>query len=133
MFDNCHLAPKDIRDYLPHDCTNSPAPGKAFCVDHCDLLVKLKIPTGLREFIAYCKAYSNAYSKEEKSKVKVKLSEIANTLKKEKVKGTASYDSQGLSMILRNKSIAKKENFQMIENDLIDCQKKHWRTNKTQT
>ena len=102
MFDNCHLAPKDIRDYLPHDCTNSPAPGKAFCVDHCDLLVKLKIPTGLREFIAYCKADSNAYSKEEISKVKVKLSEIANTLKKEKVKGTASYDSQGLSMILRN-------------------------------
>ena len=61
MFDNARAVPQDIQDYIPHDCVNSPAPGKAFCNAHCEQLKALKIPTGLREFITFCGASASTF------------------------------------------------------------------------
>lgn len=122
MFDNTSSAPKDIRDFLPQDCTNSPVYGKAFCQQHCILIESLNIPTKLRDFISYCKADSYAFNSDEKKKVKAKVTEIAKLFKKQKVKGTSSAESQGLTMMLRNKELMKKENFQMVNTE-EDCRK----------
>ena len=81
MYDNSAAYPKYIRDVLPQDCTNAPKNGKAFCDEHCEQVEKLDIPTGLRQFIAYCGADSNAYDKIGKGKVKAKLAEIAQKIK----------------------------------------------------
>ena len=123
MFENSHAAPKEIREFYPQDCTNSPSYGKAFCEEHCLLLESLNIPTNLREFISYCKADSNAYNKEEKLKVKNTLTELSKSIKRKHVKGTSPAEAQGLTMLLRNKELIRKENFQMIETEEEDCRK----------
>ena len=43
---------------LPDICSNAPKPGMAFCEEHCSLLLNTDatFPTGLREFLKYCKA-----------------------------------------------------------------------------
>ena len=71
MFDNIQSVPEDIQDYVPHDCTNAPANGKAFCLAHCSKLEEMGIPTGLREFIQWCGASTVNFNKEGKSKGKV--------------------------------------------------------------
>lgn len=47
--------------HLPDVCTNSPSPGKAFCVNHCQLLEVSapEVPTGLREFLKYSGVMKN--------------------------------------------------------------------------
>ena len=124
MFDNSSIYPKDIREYLPQDCTNSPASGKAFCKEHSSQIELLDIPTGLREFLKYCGADSDAYNKDEKEKVKVKLAEIAARLNNLEVTGSSSAEIQGVEKILRSKDIANKANFQEnINLGSEDCRK----------
>ena len=38
---------------LPDVCTEQPMPGKAFCSDHCAIVEKHNIPTGLRDFLKH--------------------------------------------------------------------------------
>ena len=124
MFDNSSIYPKDIREYLPQDCTNSPASGKAFCKEHSSQIELLDIPTGLREFLKYCGADSDAYNKDEKEKVKVKLAEIAARLNNLEVTGSSSAEIQGLEKILKSENIANKVSFQEnINLGSEDCRK----------
>ena len=113
MFDNSSAYPKYIHEYLPQVCTNSPEPGRAFCKTHNHHVEKLNIPTGLREFLSYCGANSHAYNKEEKEKVKRKLLEIA----KGEVEGCSTAEAQGIEMILRNRNISNKTNFEENKSD----------------
>ena len=43
--------------HLPDVCAAAPAQGKAFCIEHCKLLEEQApgIPTGVKEFMAYCR------------------------------------------------------------------------------
>ena len=112
MFDNAKSVPQDIQDFIPHDCVNSPAPGKAFCSVHCDQLRHLNIPTGLREFISFCGASSDTYDKEGKSKVKQKLSMLAKKVRA--VEGTSSTEAQGVVSLLRTDGMATREQLQEL-------------------
>ena len=123
MYDNSAAYPKDICDVLPQDCTNPPKHGKAFCNDHCEQVEKLNIPTGLRQFIAYCGADSNSYDKDWKGKVKAKLAEISERNKQESTGSTSIFD-QGIGMIIENSNIANKENVTEEIDDTVDkCRK----------
>ena len=122
MFDNIHSVPKEIQDFVPHDCANAPANGKAFCLEHCSQLDEMGVPTGLREFIRYCGASAVNFNKEGKSKVKLELAALAKRVKS--VVGTSSAESQGVSNFLRNRDIANKEQLQELPNgDKEDCRK----------
>ena len=44
----------DLQDYIPNVCTNSLAPGSAFCTEHGQQVSALGYPTGLREFLRSC-------------------------------------------------------------------------------
>ena len=67
---------RGLEEFVPNVCTQEPATGKAFCVQHCGVLEREGIPTALRTFIRYCGANPDNYSKEEKKKVEAKLQEI---------------------------------------------------------
>ena len=69
-------AVRGLEEFVPNVCTQEPATGKAFCVQHCGVLEREGIPTALRTFIRYCGANPDNYSKEEKKKVEAKLQEI---------------------------------------------------------
>ena len=44
----------DLSSYIPVVCSNSPAPSKAFCMSHCDEVMKLGYPSDLKEFLRSC-------------------------------------------------------------------------------
>ena len=64
---------------------------------------------GLREFLKYCGADSEAYNKDEKERVKVKLAEIAAMQNNLEVTGSSSAKIQGVEVRLRSKDILNKE------------------------
>ena len=107
MFDNAKSVPQDIQDFVPHDCVNSPAPGKAFCNAHCDQLRHLNIPTGLREFITFCGASTDTFDSEGKSKVKQTLINLAKKVRA--IEGTSSTEAQGVETLLRTEGMATRE------------------------
>ena len=118
----CVLANCGPCNFVPHDCANAPANGKAFCLEHCSQLDEMGVPTGLREFIRYCGASAVNFNKEGKSKVKLELAALAKRVKS--VVGTSSAESQGVSNFLRNRDIANKEQLQELPNgDKEDCRK----------
>ena len=45
--------PVAIKLSLPNTCPREPKGNNAFCEEHCEVVRKLKIPTRLREFLAY--------------------------------------------------------------------------------
>ena len=47
---------RGVDEFVPNVCTRAPVSGKAFCKDHCQLLEKSQVPTGLRPFIKFCGA-----------------------------------------------------------------------------
>ena len=121
MWDNGKSIPADIRDFIPHDCVHEPAPGKAFCKQHAELLEARMIPTGLREFIAYAGASSENYNQQGRSKVRetlAKLSEAAS------IEGTTSVESQRIEGFLTN-GMATKDMLQEIpeSNNAEECRK----------
>ena len=56
LYQNCVGAIPNLN--LPDVCTATPQRGQAFCKDHCILIKKdvPDVPTGLREFIKYCRS-----------------------------------------------------------------------------
>ena len=44
----------DLSSYIPMVCSKSPAPSKAFCMSHCDEVMKLGYPSDLKEFLRSC-------------------------------------------------------------------------------
>ena len=122
MFDNVQSVPEDIQQFVPHDCTNAPANGKAFCLAHCSQLEEMGVPTGLREFIRFCGASTVNFNKDGKSKVKLQLAALAKRVKT--VVGTSSAESQGVGNFLRNRDIANKEQLQELPLEgKEDCRK----------
>ena len=89
---------EDITDFVPNVCTKGPSPGKAFCDHHCSILNSKGIPTELRQFIKYCGADPNRYTKEEKKKVDDRLLELCNG----EVEAENVTTVQGTSMVLRS-------------------------------
>ena len=112
MWDNIQSVPEDIRQFIPHDCTNSPVTNSAFCEAHCAQLEELKVPTGLREFITFCGASSVNFTKEGKSKVKEQLALLAKQVKS--VAGSSSAEAQGVTTFLRDRDIANAEQLQEL-------------------
>ena len=100
---------RGLEEFVPNVCTQEPATGKAFCVQHCCVFEREGIPTDLRPFIRYCGANPDNYSKEEKKKVETKLQEICgrqdqaqNNLSVPDVQGTSSfYENLGMKVRLR--------------------------------
>ena len=92
---------QDVTNFVPNVCTKGPTPGQAFCDHHCSILNSKGIPTELRQFIKYCGADPNRYTKEEKKKVDAKLLELCDGERESENVTTV----QGTSMVLcRNHS-----------------------------
>ena len=121
MFDNIKSVPQDISEFVPHDCINSPAPGQAFCTVHCEQVRSLNVPTGLRDFIKFCGASAELYNKEEKSKVRLTLSKIAQKLGS--IEGTSSSEAQGVEGFLHTRGMATRENLQELAKGGEQCRK----------
>ena len=121
MFNNVKSVPQDISDFVPHDCINSPAPGKAFCCAHSEQLRVLGIPTGLKDFIHFCGASTELYNKEGKSKVKLTLANLAK--KVGSIEGTSSAEAQGVESFLHTRGMATREKLQELPKGGEDCRK----------
>ena len=89
---------EDITEFVQNVCTKGPTPGQAFCDHHCSILNSKVIPTELRQFIKYCGADPNRYTKEEKKKVDDRLLELCNG----EVEAENVTTVQGTSMVLRS-------------------------------
>ena len=100
---------RGLEEFVPNVCTQEPATGRAFCVQHCGVFEREGIPTDLRPLLRYCGANPDNYSKEEKKKVETKLQEICgrqdqaqNNLSVPDVQGTSSlYENLGMKVRLR--------------------------------
>ena len=78
--------PEDLSEHIPNVCTNSPAPGLAFCREHGSEISKLGYPTGLWEFLKSCSVKGedtidpDNYSKSMQQKVDSVLKDICNKI-----------------------------------------------------
>lgn len=110
-------AVRGLDEFVPNVCTEEPATGKAFCVQHCAAVEKLNIPTDLRPFIKYCGANPENYSKDEKKKVEAKLQEICERSDQDQDSVSVS-DIQGTSSLYENLGMKVKYRINMIQ---IQC------------
>ena len=98
----------DLSDYIPAVCTKSPAPGKAFCLEHSNVVERLNHPSGLRAFLKSCsnadvKVDPDNYQKHMIRRVKEKLKELEVTAKSRGALPTiaTSRETQGISKDLQ--------------------------------
>ena len=111
MWDNKITALQDVQEFVPNVCVESPDHGKAFCQKHCKVIEQLGHPSGLRDFIQSCGADPNQYTKEGLRKVALVLQSLS-VLKSANVDDEdTSGGSQGITHLLLNNDIMKKENF----------------------
>ena len=124
MWDAQQSIPKDLGEYLPNACPDSPVYCHAFCEHHCTIAKKLGKPTLLNDFIKHCGVDPDALTKDGKGKMSAVLAAMAkNAIQLEKESTFDNSDSQGTNYLLRNRNISKPENFKVDANKEEDCRK----------
>ena len=118
MWDNKIPELKDVQEFVPNVCVESPDHGKVFCQRHSKIIDQLGHPSGLRDFIKSCGADPNHYTKEGMGKVASVLESLSQKNSASVEDKDTSGGSQGTSQLLKNKEIMKKENF--VVNDHND-------------
>ena len=117
---------KKVQGVIPTVCTESPAPGKAFCKSHCSKVEELGYPTNLREFLISCsktkEVVPESYSKDMKKIVDNKVNQISKKIDTDSLKIKSSTDAQGTSSLLRSRAFKEVENFEM-DGEGNDCNK----------
>ena len=115
----------DLSGYIPMVCSNSPAPSKAFCLSHCDEVMKLGYPTDLKEFLKSCGNRNqhvdpDHYSKTMKERVDEELHYIAKKLDvRSSIQTRSGSDAQGTSYFLRHAEFRNSNNFQLKDTMMI--------------
>ena len=114
---------KDIQEYMPLGCTESPAHNSAFCKVHTKIVADMGYATNVREFITSCGGNPSNYTRECKDKVKEVLQTILRAQSGDIQTETADL-AQGTRYLLRNQAVTNEDNFQYEEEaDDVRCQK----------
>ena len=113
---------QNILKTYPNVCSEQPAYGSAFCVEHSRTVEDLGYPSELRKFLEKCGANPNSYNKEGKAKVSAILDKLTEQSTNQENTASAS-DAQGTTYFLRNRQLANRENFSLREDAESDCRK----------
>ena len=127
MFRHCLMpVPKtgplrNIGDYFPAVCTESPVHNSGFCGEHTDLIQSLGLPTKVQSFITYCGADPKNFTTKEKAKVKQVLRTIVEN-QDSQIHVPTSEEDQGIEFLLENEDISSTANLKS-EEEVSGCNK----------
>ena len=99
---------RNIGDYFPAVCTESPVHNSGFCGEHTDLIQSLGLPTKVQSFITYCGADPKNFTTKEKAKVKQVLRTIVEN-QDSQIHVPTSEEDQGIEFLLENEDISRLE------------------------